>query len=453
MNIYIHVEILSREIDSKILLAILAADKGHEVLISDLETITKGLQRNKLVPGIFHTKSLTPSDEKIKTHQSLIDKGSKITSIDEEAGLVDFGYEKFAKDRYSNTTLKQASAIFGWGPEDSNTLKKIYPDYSSKIFMTGSPRVDLWKPFFSSYWGQSKNSNKPYLLIPSNTTGIINYKSFHKLIKNYKKLGYAKRDPNIIKYLFDTTGEDIKIIYSFLEAIKLLSKSNEGYDIILRPHPTESLEAWKILLEDFENVKVIREDSISKWVNNAFAILHNCCTTALEAYINGKPIITYEPFERVHFGNLPNQIGKKVKTPSEVLNAVNWIFNNSKLISSKKPEIKISEIMKNKIYINTEHAGNKIVNLWEKLNDKNFSKKNNWYKFKLNLKIMKFNGFLGRIYKNMLKGNLEVENRNFKFPTLNEKDIKNRVTKLINLLGVRKDIQCHVLSERSILIK
>ena len=35
MNIYIHVESLSRELDSK-LLAILAATRGHHVLVSNL---------------------------------------------------------------------------------------------------------------------------------------------------------------------------------------------------------------------------------------------------------------------------------------------------------------------------------------------------------------------------------------------------------------------------------
>ena len=74
MNIYLHLEIASRELDSKLLLATLAASKGHEVIISDLESIEKGLRRGALSPGIFHTKSLTPSKVKIDTHQAIIKK-------------------------------------------------------------------------------------------------------------------------------------------------------------------------------------------------------------------------------------------------------------------------------------------------------------------------------------------------------------------------------------------
>ena len=77
---------------------------------------------------------------KIKRHQSIIDSGTKITSIDEEGGLIDHGYDRFAKARYSDETIRQSSAVFGWGPEDFDTLKRIYSKYSSKFYKTGSFR-------------------------------------------------------------------------------------------------------------------------------------------------------------------------------------------------------------------------------------------------------------------------------------------------------------------------
>ena len=58
MNIYLNVEISSRELDSKLLLATVAAARGHRVVVSDLESILKGVSQKVLAPGIFHTKSL-----------------------------------------------------------------------------------------------------------------------------------------------------------------------------------------------------------------------------------------------------------------------------------------------------------------------------------------------------------------------------------------------------------
>ena len=106
MNLYIHLETVARELDSKLLLAIIGASRGHEVIISNLETISKGLEKNLLNPGVVHTKSLTPSRVKIKKHQEIINKGCKITSMDEEGGLVDYGYERMAVSRYGQKTLK-----------------------------------------------------------------------------------------------------------------------------------------------------------------------------------------------------------------------------------------------------------------------------------------------------------------------------------------------------------
>ena len=90
----------------------------------------------------------------------ILNAGCKITSIDEEGGLVDYGYDRFVKIRYGSKTIGQASAVFTWGPEDFKTLKKNFPNHIKKIHMTGSPRVDLWRPNLLSYW---KSNNFAFL--------------------------------------------------------------------------------------------------------------------------------------------------------------------------------------------------------------------------------------------------------------------------------------------------
>ena len=75
MNIYLHVEVALRELDSKLLLGVIAASRGHQVLISDISEIERGLRRGILNPGIFHTKSITPSEHKINFHKRFY-KGS-----------------------------------------------------------------------------------------------------------------------------------------------------------------------------------------------------------------------------------------------------------------------------------------------------------------------------------------------------------------------------------------
>ena len=168
------------------------------------------------------------------------DKGFKISSIDEEGGLDIHGYDEFSKTRYSEQTIKQASAIFGWGSEDVDTLKQLYPKFTSKIYKTGSPRADLWKPHFSQYWDVPKGlPNKPFLLISSNMGLINNRQPFHELVKLKKYSGYFERDLKLFKEDFSRAAEESLKIAEFIEAIQYLSNNKKGYDIVLRPHPLE----------------------------------------------------------------------------------------------------------------------------------------------------------------------------------------------------------------------
>ena len=457
MNIYQHVEHVARELDSKLLLATLAAAKGHHVIVSDLEGIEKGMSRGVLAPGIFHTKSLTPSVMKIARHQAMINNGTMITSIDEEGGLIEHSYDRYARVRYSEKTIGQSSAIFGWGSEDVDFLKQFYSKHSTKIHKTGSPRVDLWKSVFSDYWGAPKGvPKKPFMLVVSNMS-YANYEMpFHDIVSSNRKGGHFDRDPKLFLNNFRVAAEDYRKTAAFIEAVQHLSEHNNGYDIVFRPHPNENIESWKVFLEGIPNVHVIREGSITAWVNNAFSIMHNSCTTAFEAIVSEKPLVTYIPFEQEHGYEMPNGLGYRVESKEELLSKVNALFDAKKLGDQKNLNKPLPEQVSKKIYIDKDElAAEKMIKVWESLaSDNNIcSKSSNWILFKWLLKFMKLNGMIGRVLRGLSKGKVEAEKGNFKFPSLDRHDICERVNRLKNVLGIDEKIECKLLSERTILIK
>ena len=401
MNIYLHLEVSVRELDSKLLQGVIAASRGHEVIISDEESIVKGLERKFLKPGIFHTKSLTPGI-KTQKHIKLKNIGCKITSIDEEGGLVDYGYKRFASYRYSNKTINTASAVFTWGSEDYKTLKKVYPKHSKKIHLTGSPRADLWKPIFLNYWieNSKKKQKKPFLLIPTNTAPF-SVRHINERIRSYQKGGeYFLRDSTFIKRVLGRESEQFKLISHFIEAVKHLAYKNKNYDVILRPHPSDNLETWKILLGKIPNVGVNRDGGVSLWIKNSFAIMHNGCTTALEASFFKKPIITYSPFRADFARKLANDLGEKVTSLYQLKKKVDEVFYDYKTKKNKNLSKPLPKILLKKIFIDeNETAAQKTVKVWESISDENISKKNNWFWFRYNLKIMKLNGILGGLFK------------------------------------------------------
>ena len=92
MNIYILIEIKKRELNSKLLLALEAATRGHDVYLGDLMPYIK---KKLFKSGIFHHKSLTPKKDRIFEMKNLKKKGYYITSQDEEAGIYGWGFYRW----------------------------------------------------------------------------------------------------------------------------------------------------------------------------------------------------------------------------------------------------------------------------------------------------------------------------------------------------------------------
>ena len=132
--------------------------------------------------------------------------------------------------------------------------------------------------------------------------------------------------------------------------------------------------------------------------------MHNSCTTALEATVSEKPIVTYIPFQQRHGYQLPNELGYCVETKEELLSKVNNLFVDMRSESKKiLKRLFLSKYQKKYILIKKELAAEKMIKIWESLAIENniSSKSINWIMFKLLLRIMKFNGMIRRILGNL----------------------------------------------------
>ena len=113
-----------------------------------------------------------------------------------------------------------------------------------------------------------------------------------------------------------------------------MSKNNNGYDIIFRPHPNENVDCWKILLKGISNLHVIREGAISSWIRKAFAVMHHGCTTAIETSVTQKPLITFvapELKDHMYQSILANQLGYIVNSKEDLLKKINFYLIKLKI--------------------------------------------------------------------------------------------------------------------------
>jgi surface carbohydrate biosynthesis protein len=443
MNIYIPIEIKVRELEGKFLLALIAAERGHTVLLGDKSDTRKLAVKGILPQGIYHNKSLTPGDGKDSSLYKIHQNGYIITSQDEESGLLDESYEKFAKLRFSDETISLASKVFAWGEHDEHSLKEMYPQHKERVLSTGSPRVDFWRQDFKNYYDQldTHNTNQlaPYILVVSNFGSLLDANRFWDRAARLRTAGYFDRDPNWEAYFYKNSAYQLQLIYEFIVMIRELSETYPALNIVVRPHPVESVEGWKKVLGDnLNNVIINRKGTISNWIRNSSLIIHNGCTSALEAAVCGTPRIAYRPLPSEYERDIPNRISFQADSLSELKNMISDITSGNSLETEHEVSEKTDELISRRLENSKgSFAADNIVDAWEALAKEHHLKQNEPDEF-LNLKPgdtvtgrfkKKAKEIRSVIFKNQ-KTKTKLLSSAHKFPDFKESEVQNMLKQL-----------------------
>ena len=129
MNIYIKVEVKLRELESRLLLAMAAAERGHQVLLGS-NLLTLDLVKKKILqPGIIFEKSIVPSERRIRQLNAYKNNNCKITAIDEEGGFINNSFKDFLEERFSSSSIRLTDKIFTWGDRDYKKFRSHFNNY------------------------------------------------------------------------------------------------------------------------------------------------------------------------------------------------------------------------------------------------------------------------------------------------------------------------------------
>jgi hypothetical protein len=91
-----------------------------------------------------------------------------------------------------------------------------------------------------------------------------------------------------------------------------LEKSFPDVTLVVRPHPTEGHEVYRQIAAQCRRVKVTNEGNVVPWLLSAKALIHNGCTTGVEAFEMRVPALSYratvdETYD-AGFYRLPNEL-------------------------------------------------------------------------------------------------------------------------------------------------
>jgi surface carbohydrate biosynthesis protein len=294
----IPVENQVREFDAKLLFACVGAKLGFLSIIGPRREVESSI--TSVPRSIYVSKDIRAGNGKL--FRILRKLGHLSVAWDEEA-LIHQSAEVYYSTRISRQGMEYVSCLFAWG-ENNAKLWQGYSELNPKttIHVTGNPRGDMLRPdmrtFFQDKVQEIQSTYGDFILINTNFTGVNAFTPVQNFFlpeskpREERRLGRAARGMNLeyAKGLRDHVQcifEDLKLLIPNLE------QAFPTYTIVVRPHPSENAQTYHSIAAKCQRVRVTNEGNVVPWLIAAKALIHNGCTTAIEAYAMGVPAIAY----------------------------------------------------------------------------------------------------------------------------------------------------------------
>ena len=199
---------------------------------------------------------------------------------------------------------------FSWGKKYASQLVQRGICDSTQIFVTGSPRLDLSKLKYFNV--SSKNIFSKKFSLDGNKPWILFCSNFPPANYGYSEILDLKRKK--------IDGESLVSIFKKARSewekwILGLAAAFPEAEIIIRPHPGENQTYYNILRNKLNcnNIKIIRQEPIHKWMNVSDIVLTWTSTSMIESWVMGKPTFSMdlcelpiefkgEYFKGIHWG-------------------------------------------------------------------------------------------------------------------------------------------------------
>ncbi len=326
------IETKVRELYGKLLFSFVAAEAGFKVIIGPKAEINN---RSKYFPKSFIlnfglAKSYESSSSMYKKY------GHKVIAIDEE-GLVTLNDDIYLKYRVSEDTLKQTDLFFCWGDRQARLVESKVEGTGCKVISSGNPRFDILRPEYRSILAaqveEIKLKYNPMILINTNFGSFNHINGVEFTIQSLREKQWmiTPEDENFHRDRINLQG---RFFDYFVRMLPILSNEFKTHNIILRPHPSENHDVWKEHTKNLPNVHIIHDGNVDPWIMASDLVIHNGCTTAVQAFLLSKPVISYRPVIIKHLETyFPNELSNQVQTLDGLIERANEIINGSGLES------------------------------------------------------------------------------------------------------------------------
>jgi surface carbohydrate biosynthesis protein len=212
------------------------------------------------------------------------------------------------------------SYLFAWG-EDNAELWRQYPELPAgiPIHVTGNPRGDLLRReiqgFYQTRVDELRGTYGDYILINTNFNHVNAYTPNRNLFQPSDTAGEAPIFGRAARGMTRTYAEGLRDhkqanFEHFQQMIPALEKAFPNHNIVVRPHQVENQEVYRKIAARCRRVHVINKGYVVPWLKASQVLIHNGCTTSVEAFAMGVPVVSYRAAVNSTYDNgfyrLPN---------------------------------------------------------------------------------------------------------------------------------------------------
>ncbi len=289
------IEVAKREALPKSFLAATLAKRGFSVLLFQDYIFDK---HGYIGPGIYIGKNCfkTEVPYDIKYYNNLKAQGISLLYLDEEGGVFGGssvkGWKERIIQRVDPKSLSSNDCYMSWGTWQA----EVFREHSkAKVIITGSPNFEICKKEYSeslkSVDDEITNGVKDYILINTRFAAANRSKGTGEIF------GKNSSSSQLLPSNFVTSLYSMDYIYLgyFINLVRVISEEFKNIKIILRPHPAENHDIYKEIFQNYDNVTVCNDGNVATWLRRALVVIHNGCTTAIQAKFACIPIINYTP--------------------------------------------------------------------------------------------------------------------------------------------------------------
>jgi len=451
----IPVENQVRELDPKLLLACVAAQRGFSSIVGSRREMEFNI--DSFPSAIYLSKSMTIRS--LLFFRIARRFGHKIVAWDEEA-LVHLPPKTYFSRRLDATAIKYVLNLFAWG-KDNVELWRQYPHTpkDTPIHAVGNPRSDMLRSEIRAYYEKDAEALRrtygEFILINTNFNHVNAFGPDINLFLPVKKPGDKARFGRAARGMSREYAKGLwehkhAVFAHFRDMIPAIAEAFPRHTIVVRPHPTENQQVYKDIAARCRRVQVTNEGNVVPWLMAAKALVHNGCTTAVEAFVMNVPAVSYRASINEDYDNgfyrLPNGLSHECFDFYELMQTLEKILSGDLGIPAG-PECQ-SLIDR---YLEAQDgplACERMVSVLETMTDLQAGAGGQSVSVWLQRWILATGLNLARHVKSRLPGSHnKLEYQLHRYPALSLEDVRNRIARFQELLGYRKDFRIEPVSD------